>query len=98
MTPNEWSVAELVERCSHRPPDESAWEEFVRRYHSTIRANVQKTFHRKAREEADRRPQFPDDVVEDLVQAVYIRLVEDRSRALDRFQGQHDNSIYQYLG
>ncbi|HEU4387850.1 MAG TPA: sigma-70 family RNA polymerase sigma factor [Blastocatellia bacterium] len=97
MPPNDWNVAELVDRCSRRPPDESAWEEFVRRYHTTIRANVQKTFHRKAREEADRRPQFPDDVIEDLVQSVYIRLVEDRSRALQRFEGEHQNSIYQYL-
>ena len=97
MPPNDWNVADLVDRCSRRPPDESAWEEFVRRYHTTIRANVQKTFHRKAREESDRRPQFRDDVVEDLVQSVYIRLVEDRSRALQRFEGEHENSIYQYL-
>ena len=94
---SQWSVAELLERCSGRPPDEEAWQEFVRRYHPTIRSNVLKTFHRKAKEESDRKPQFPDDLVEDLVQAVYMRLVEDRNRALERFQGQHENSIYQYL-
>jgi RNA polymerase sigma factor (sigma-70 family) len=94
---SQWSVAELLERCSGRPPDEVAWQEFVRRYHPTIRTNVIKTFHRKAKEESDRKPQFPDDMVEDLVQAVYMRLVEDRNRALERFQGQHENSIYQYL-
>jgi RNA polymerase sigma-70 factor (ECF subfamily) len=97
MSPNEWTAAELVERCSCRPPDEPAWEEFVRRYHVTIRSNVQRTYHRKAREEADRRPQLPDDAVDDLVQQVYIRLVEDRSRALKRFEGEHENSIYEYL-
>jgi RNA polymerase sigma-70 factor (ECF subfamily) len=70
----------------------------VRRFHSTIRSNVHKTFHRKAREESDRRPQFPDDAVDDLIQSVYTRLVEDRSRALKRFEGEHANSIYQYLG
>jgi RNA polymerase sigma factor (sigma-70 family) len=93
----EWTVADLLERCSRRPPDEAAWQEFVRRYHVTIRTNVIKTFHRKAREEADRKPQFPDDLIEDLVQAVYVRLIEDRNRALNRFEGEHDNSIYQYL-
>src|SRR5262245_45288726 len=93
----EWSVALLLERCSRRPPDDEAWQEFVRRYHSTIRNNVIKTFHRKAKEESDRKPQFPDDLVEDLVQAVYMRLVEDRNRALERFEGEHENSIYQYL-
>jgi RNA polymerase sigma factor (sigma-70 family) len=92
------SVADLLDRCSRRPPDEDAWQEFVRRYHPTIRSNVTKTFHRKAKEEADRKPQFPDDLVEDLIQSVYQRLVEDRNRALQRFEGEHANSIYQYLG
>ena len=93
-----WSVPHLLERCSGRPPDDEAWKEFVRRYHTTIRINVIKTFHRKAKEESDRKPQFPEDLVEDLVQAVYIRLVEDRNRALERFEGEHENSIFQYLG
>jgi RNA polymerase sigma factor (sigma-70 family) len=80
-----------------RPADEVAWEEFVRRFHGAIRINVQKTFARKAREELDRKEQFPEDAVEDLVQAVYFRLIEDRSRALIKFEGEHLNSIYQYL-
>ncbi|HJQ70005.1 MAG TPA: sigma-70 family RNA polymerase sigma factor [Blastocatellia bacterium] len=93
----EWTVAELLKRCSLRPPDEVAWQEFVRRYDHTIRLSVVKTFHRKAREEADRKPQFPEDLIEDLVQAVYMRLVEDHNRALERFEGEYANSIFQYL-
>jgi RNA polymerase sigma factor (sigma-70 family) len=95
---SQWSVPQLLQMCAARPPDDEAWQEFVRRYHSTIRINVIKTFHRKAKEESDRKPQFPEDLVEDLVQAVYIRLVEDRNRALERFEGEHENSIFQYLG
>ena len=94
---NEWTVSELLERCSRQPCDNAAWEEFVRRYQSTIRSQVVKTFQTKAREDLDRRPQFPDDLIEDLVQEVYKRLVTDRSRALKRFEGEHENSIYQYL-
>jgi RNA polymerase sigma factor (sigma-70 family) len=90
-------VDELLKRCAKRPSDEGAWEEFVRRYHSIIRASVVKTFQRKVREEVDRRPQFPDDLIDDLVQAVYMRLVEDESRAIHSFEGEHDNSIFQYL-
>lgn len=93
----EWTVAELLKRCSRRPPDEVAWQEFVRRYDHTIRLNVVKTFHRKAREETDRKPQFPDDLIEDLVQAVYVRLIEDNNRAIERFEGEYANSIFQYL-
>lgn len=93
----EWTVAELLKRCSRRPADEVAWQEFVRRYDHTIRLSVVKTFHRKAREEADRKPQFPEDLVEDLVQAVYMRLIEDHNRAIERFEGEYANSIFQYL-
>ncbi|HYP27373.1 MAG TPA: sigma-70 family RNA polymerase sigma factor [Blastocatellia bacterium] len=93
----EWSVTDLLSQCSRRPPDDAAWKEFVRRYNSTIKSSVVKTFFQKAREETDRKPQFPEDLIEDLVQAVYMRLVEDRNRALDRFEGEHENSIYQYL-
>ena len=90
-------VDELLKRCAKRPSDEAAWEEFVRRYHSIIRGSVVKTFQRKVREEVDRRPQFPDDLIDDLVQAVYIRLVDEGSRAIQSFEGEHDNSIFQYL-
>jgi RNA polymerase sigma factor (sigma-70 family) len=93
----ELGAAQLLARCSVRPIDEEAWQEFVRRYHSTIRTAVLKTFRGKSREEVERREQFPDDAAEDLVQAVYCRLVDNRSQALQRFKGRHDNSIYQYL-
>lgn len=93
-----WTVTELLSRCSRRPPDDIAWQEFVRRYHSTIRTNVTKTYYRKAKKELDRKPQFLEDAIDDLVQAVYVKLIEDRNDALDRFAGKHDNSIYQYLG
>lgn len=91
------AVKTLMERCARRPSDDAAWEEFIRRYHRIIRANVLKTFQRKVREEADRRPQFPEDLIEDLVQSVYIRLLEGGNRAIESFEGVHENSIFQYL-
>ena len=94
----ELTVHELLTQCMRRPPDEGAWREFVHRYHGAIRASVAKTFHLRASQESDRRAQFPEDLIEDLVQAVYMRLVEEGNRALDRFQGEHENSIFQYLG
>jgi RNA polymerase sigma factor (sigma-70 family) len=94
----ELTVHDLLTQCMRRPPDEGAWREFVHRYHGAIRASVAKTFHIRASQESDRRAQFPEDLIEDLVQAVYLRLVEEGNRALDRFQGEHENSIFQYLG
>ena len=93
----ELTVHELLTQCLRRPPNEDAWREFVCRYHAAIRATVAKTFHIRVSQETDRRAQFPEDLIEDLVQAVYLRLVEEGNRALDRFEGQHENSIFQYL-
>jgi RNA polymerase sigma factor (sigma-70 family) len=95
--PSQWTVEELLARCTCQPVDEEAWEEFVRRYHQTIRSSVMRTFHRLAKGEVDRRPQFTDEHSEDLMQSVYAKLVEDDARALRQFEGSHEDSIYQYL-
>jgi RNA polymerase sigma factor (sigma-70 family) len=96
--PDELTVGELLKKCSERPPDDAAWQEFVRRYHMTIKSFVMRTYHQKARIDPDRRVQFPEDMIEDLVQGVYIKLVEDQNSALERFEGEHENSIFKYLG
>lgn len=87
----------LLERCLKRPPDEAAWKEFVRRYHPVIRANIARHFHLRASGETERRSQFPSDSIEDLVQAVYMRLIQEGSRALDSFRGEFTNSFFSYL-
>src|ERR1700752_3107691 len=96
VPPNQWSVVELLDRCSLRPADESAWEEFVRRFQPTIRTSVTKVFSRKTRENVERRSQFAEDTVDALVQMVYCGLTDDKSEALKRFVGARANSIYQY--
>src|SRR5205085_4228229 len=45
----------------------------------------------------DFKQQCPDVTEEDLVQAVYAKLVNDPG-TLERFEGGFDNSIFQYLG
>lgn len=92
------TVYELLKRCLQRPPDEVAWQEFVNRYHAAIKANVAKTFRLWVSQETEGRAQFPDELIEVLVQAVYVRLVKEGRRALDRFEDEHENSIFRYLG
>jgi RNA polymerase sigma factor (sigma-70 family) len=92
------TVNELLKRCAARPADEAAWQEFVRRYQATIRAFVVRTFHQKVHADADRKQQFSDDTIEDLVQAVYLKLISDHTSALERFAGEFERSIFQYLG
>lgn len=86
-----------MRRCRKRPPDEAAWQEFVRRYHSVITANVVNAFHAKAGPEFERRPQFSQNSIDDLVQTVYFRLIEDNCRVLRAFRGELENSLPAYL-
>lgn len=95
---SELTVKELLQRCAARPIDEAAWQEFVRRYHPTIRAFVMRTFKQKIHVGIDHMQQFPDGTIEDLIQAVYVKLINDDTNPLVRFEGEYDNSIYQYLG
>lgn len=94
---DELTTEELVRRCRKRPPDEAAWHEFVRRYHSVITANVVNAFHAKAGPEFERRPQFSQNSIDDLVQTVYFRLIEDNCRVLRAFRGELENSLPAYL-
>lgn len=94
---DELTTEVLVRRCRKRPPDEAAWQEFVRRYHSVITANVVNAFHAKASSEFERGPQFSRNSIDDLVQTVYFRLIEDNCRVLRAFRGELENSLPAYL-
>jgi len=91
------TTEELLERCSERPPDDDAWREFVRRYHPRIKSSVLRTFNTMCLRETDRRSQFARDSIDDLVQAVYLRLIRQDNHALSRFKGRFEESIYRYL-
>jgi RNA polymerase sigma factor (sigma-70 family) len=91
------TVTELIKQCVTIPVDEGAWLEFVRRYDSVIRTCVFVTFHRRAKQEHERRQQFPDSLGEDLVQGVYMRLIDEEYRALKHFSGSSHNSLCAYL-
>lgn len=97
MVARELTVTELVARCTSRPVDDAAWTEFVRRYGAVIKTSVLATYHRRAKQELERKQQFPESLVEDLVQAVYMKLVEEESRPLKQFSGSSENSFCAYL-
>ena len=90
-------TAELVKRCSRRPADDLAWQEFVRRYHSTIVASVSKAYQYKIPNKGARAMQSSRNTIDDLVQKVYFRLVESRSQALNCFEADQPGSIYHYV-
>jgi hypothetical protein len=92
-----WPITEVFDRCSRRPADEPAWEEFVRRFHITVRASVTRAYRHKAKDEAIGNSNLSEKTIDDLTQAVYCRLVERRSQVLKRFDLNRPGSTYVYL-
>ena len=94
---NSWPMIEVVKRCLRRPADEMAWQEFVYRFHPTIVASVSKAYQYTRPKNRTHNGQSYEKTIDDLVQAVYLRLVESRSQALDCFEADESSSIYQYV-
>jgi DNA-directed RNA polymerase specialized sigma24 family protein len=92
-----WPNVEVFERCLQRPADELAWQEFVRRFHGTIRASVTRAYRHKTEDKALRKLRLTEKTIDDLVQAVYCRLAENRSQLLKQFDPDQPGSIYRYL-
>jgi DNA-directed RNA polymerase specialized sigma24 family protein len=92
-----WPTVEIIERCARRPADEVAWQEFVRRFHLTIRRSVMRAYQHKAKDDPGRNPLLSEKTVDDLVQAVYCRVIESSGQMLEQFDFTQPGSIYTYL-
>ena len=91
------TVSELVSRCTRRPADKLAWQEFVRRFHATIRASVARVFDLQARSRSGARLSPHEQLIGELVDAVYRRLVENHCEALKLFDRSKADSMDKYL-
>jgi RNA polymerase sigma factor (sigma-70 family) len=93
----ELSNRELVARLTKAGPDDPAWVEFISRFYGRIR----NTTHHALTQAARRNPGLDmgdlREVVEDLTQEVFVRLMDDERRAMVHFKGRNENSIYIYL-
>lgn len=76
------TVVELLDRCTRRPVDAAAWQEFVRRFHWTIQSFVLRVVCLRM-EEVSGTKSMPDrQLVGELVDTVYRKLVENHFEAL----------------
>ena len=82
------TAQELALTC-FRSGNETAWSEFVRRFHPLIARVVL----RVARQWGDTSPQ----VVDDLIQDTYLKLCADRVRFLENFTSTRPDAIYGYI-
>jgi RNA polymerase sigma factor (sigma-70 family) len=91
------SNRELVIRLATADQEDPAWLEFVSRFQWRIR----RTIHDALLRASGRQPSLEIgdllEVVDDLTQDVFLRLITGERRALAHFRGRNENSIYTYL-
>jgi RNA polymerase sigma factor (sigma-70 family) len=83
------SNTELIKRCAQDSSDQSAWTEFYTRFDEHIRLMLVRECRRKHLN--------ANNILEDLVQDVYMRLVQKKCKALWDYKAANDDSIYSYL-
>jgi RNA polymerase sigma-70 factor, ECF subfamily len=82
------SPEELVLVC-FQTGDESAWAEFVRRFHPLIARVVM----RVARQWCEASPQ----VIDDLIQDTYLKLCANRNNFSQKFKPTHQDAVFGYI-
>ena len=84
----------LIELCGEAPRNEQAWTEFCARFDGHIRLMIL----RECRDKhfSKDKSQF-EEIFEDLVQDVYLKLVQKNCKALGEYKASTENSIYAYL-
>lgn len=87
------SDLDLVRRCAHDPHNEALWREFKKRYEGAIRHSVVRTLQRHNQQHAGALPA----AVDDIVQNIYLRLLQHNCRAFQVFKGTTEVSWFCYL-
>jgi RNA polymerase sigma-70 factor (ECF subfamily) len=88
MDPRKLSVKELVSYCLDSQ-DQDGWTEFVRRFQPLIAGVVTKCVFRRKHPNPD--------LIDDLVQESYKKLIANNYKALREFDFQHDNAFFGFL-
>jgi len=85
----ELSNNDLVKRCAEESHSRLAWKEFYHRFDDHIRSMVTRFCGLKHL--------YGRNLIEDLTQDTYVRLVKDDCKRLRNYIGENDKSIYSYL-
>src|SRR5499433_4171973 len=88
----EASAADLLRECGEKLTDRALWAKFQERFHGLIFLYLMRAMRlRRIQEDAA-------DVVPDLAQEVYLRLVQHDGRVLRSFRGTTEFSVMAFLG
>jgi RNA polymerase sigma factor (sigma-70 family) len=91
------SNIELVRHCAVKPDDGPVWDEFVNRFTPCITLYIARALKANSSRHWTISRTESRETIHDLVQDVYLRLLNHDHQALRFFQGRHENSIYLYL-
>ena len=91
------TVVELLDRCTGRPADPVAWQEFVHRFHRTIQTYVCRVVCLRIDDASDTRSMPDSRLIAELVDSVYRRLVENHFEALRPVDHNFAKSFDNYL-
>jgi RNA polymerase sigma factor (sigma-70 family) len=91
------SNLDLVRHLVRAGPEDPAWLDFISRYHQRIRCIAHRAFLNEAQRNYGLDTGKAGDVVEDLTQDVFVRLIDGNRRALSHFHGRSESSLYMYL-
>lgn len=95
MDYKELSHNDLVKLCAQQPENNEAWLEFCNRFDECIWLAIIRECNEKG---LIRDISESKQIIQDLVQDVYVRLVENDCNALKKFKGTFENSMFTYLG
>jgi len=87
------SHVELIRHCV-ATGDEAGWNEFVRRFNRYVSLAVVRTLVQRG---GRRTESLDTGLVEDLVQDVYVRILESSRGALRSFRGSGDAAVFLYI-
>ena len=92
------SNRELIAHLVGAGPDDPAWLEFVSRFERRIRLTIYRRFRVEAQHNRASDVDWTGEMVRDLTQDVFLRLLDAERKPLAQFKGRNENSIYAYLG
>ena len=87
----------MIQTLAQAAPDDPLWKEFLSRFRSRVRLSVLRCFQTEAERSPGLDAGAPQEVVDDLTQEVFVRLLDGERRALSRFQGRTEQSAYTYM-
>jgi RNA polymerase sigma factor (sigma-70 family) len=90
-TGSDISSADLLRECGRRLTDAGLWQTFQERFHRQITTYVMRTIWRL-------NGKGDVDLICDLVQDVYFRLLQNNGRVMSGFRGESDFSVFAFLG